>query len=650
MDNSTLEKLNNNEWIDLDSACKILNLSVKTIKEHCRDGKLNYKVIVNKKYRNYFISSKSILDNFVTDETIANLKYSEVPSWAKIQAQKYLPILKNSENLRGNELKSFIEQWNLNNPEFTTSYTSLVRMRGRYLKYGLAGLISRYGTNSKKCSVSDLYFEYFKKLYLKEGAPSLRSCWEQTLGYAILKFDVNKDKFPSHMAFKRRMDREIPKQSIYLARYGESAWNRKYSQYIERDYSNIICGKVWVSDHAQIDVACRMPDGSVKFPWVTAWRDYKSGKWLGWILQTNHPNSDLIFQTFYNSALEYGLPEDIIIDNGKDYRSKDFAGGRKIQVDEQDTTCMLEELNVNVHFALPYNAQTKPIERDFLKIKNWLSKHCVGYRGGNIVERPEILAEEIKNNKIMSFEDFKTLFDNFIVNVFNKHHSNGKNHKGLSPDELFYQEFTEKVAPSKDALKLFCMRTSKNFTIGRNGIKDSALGITYWADWMSLKKGIKVYLRRDIKDYADAWVFNALNDEFIGKAKVVKAVAALHADKISKEEFKEAMSIKKRNKKIAQSYIENSRDISAEEKYENYKALFATNEEKPKTKVTKIANTKMDKVIQQNKEMEAFGRQDLSIFLDENNKQEEETLYLFETDRILAEENERYLKGVANGY
>lgn len=650
MDNSTLEKLNNNEWIDLDSACEILNLSVKTIKEHCRDGKLNYKVIVNKKYRNYFILSKSILDNFVTDETIANLKYSEVPSWAKIQAQKYLPILKNSENLRGNELKSFIEQWNLNNPELTTSYTSLVRMRGRYLKYGLAGLISRYGTNSKKCSVSDLYFEYFKKLYLKEGAPSLRSCWEQTLGYAILKFNANKDKFPSHMAFKRRMDREIPKQSIYLARYGESAWNRKYSQYIERDYSNIICGKVWVSDHAQIDVACRMPDESVKFPWVTAWRDYKSGKWLGWILQTNHPNSDLIFQTFYNSALEYGLPEDIIIDNGKDYRSKDFAGGRKIQIDEQDTTCMLEELNVNVHFALPYNAQTKPIERDFLKIKNWLSKHCVGYRGGNVVERPEILAEEIKNDKIMSFEDFKTLFDNFIVDVFNKHHSNGKNHKGLSPDELFYQEFTEKVAPSKDALKLFCMRTSKNFTIGRNGIKDSALGITYWADWMSLKKGIKVYLRRDIKDYANAWVFNALNDEFIGKAKVVKAVAALHADKISKEEFKEAMSIKKRNKKIAQSYIENSRDISAEEKYENYKALFATNEEKPKTKVTKIANTKMDKVIQQNKEMEAFGRQDLSIFLDEKNKQEEETLYLFETDRILAEENERYLKGVANGY
>ena len=650
MNNSMLEKLNNNEWIDINDACKILNLSVKTVKEHCRDGKLVYKIVINKKRRYYYISSQSILEQFITNKTETSLKYSNVPNWAKQQAQKYLPILKEADRLKGKELKEFIQNWNLNNPNLTTSYASVIRMRNRYVEEGLSGLISRYGTNSKKSTVSDVYFDYFKKLYLKEGAPSVRSCWEQTLGYAIRTYCVERTLFPSFMAFKRRLNREVPKQSIYLARYGESAWNRKYSQYIERDYSNIICGKVWVSDHAQIDVACRMPDGSVKFPWVTAWRDCKSGKWLGWILQTNHPNSDLIFQTFYNSALEYGLPEDIIIDNGKDYRSKDFAGGRKFQVDEQDTTCMLEELNVNAHFALPYNAQTKPIERDFLKIKNWLSKHCVGYRGGNVVERPEILADEIKNDKIMSFEDFKTLFDNFIVNVFNKHHSNGKNHKGLSPDELFYQEFTEKLAPSKDALKLFCMRTSKNLTIGRNGIKDSALGITYWADWMSLKKGIKVYLRRDIKDYADAWVFNAINDEFIGKAKVVKAVAALHADKISKEEFKEAMSIKKRNKKIAQSYIENSRDISAEEKYENYKALFATNDEKPKTKVTKIANTKMDKVIQQNKEMEAFGRQDLSIFLDEKNKQEEETLYLFETDRILAEENERYLKGVANGY
>ena len=650
MNNSNLEKLNIPNWITIKEASSLLKVTEKTLKNRCYSGKYIYKIVWENNSKKIYIhcSSLPMQNEFnIDNKNIENLSFADAPVWAKAQAQKYINIIKLSADYKGIELQKFINEWNLENPNNTTSYSSLIKMRRRYYEYGIKGLLSKFGNNNGRTTVSNEDFDYFKSLYLKEGAPSLYSCWELTLGHAILEYGANKFEYPSHMAFRRRMLREIPKQAIYIARYGKTAWNRKDSNYIERDYSNIICGKVWVSDHAQIDVACRMPDGSVKFPWVTAWRDFKSGKWLGWILQTDHPNSDLIFQTFYNSALEYGLPEDIIIDNGKDYRSKDFAGGRTL--DEDNAKCMLDELNVNVHFALPYNAQTKPIERDFLKIKNWLSKHCVGYRGGNVVERPEILVEEIKNNKIMYFEDFKTLFDNFIVNVFNKHHSNGKNHNGLSPDELFYQEFTEKIAPSKDALKLFCMRTSKNFTISRNGVKDGALGITYWADWMSLKKGTKVYLRRDIKDYAEAWVFNALNDEFIGKAKVVKAVAALNADKISKEEFKEAMAIKKRNLKIAKSYIENSRDISAEEKYENYKALFATNNEKPKTKVTKIANTKMDKVIQQNKEMEAFGRQDLSVFLDDKT-QEEETLYLFETDRILAEENKKYLKGVANGY
>lgn len=150
--------------------------------------------------------------------------------------------------------------------------------------------------------------------------------------------------FPSFMAFKRKLDRTIPLQSIILARYGQSAWNRKYGSYIDRDYEDIICGKVWVSDHAQIDVACMTKDGDVVFPWVTAWRDFKSGKWLGWLLQTGNPNSDHIFQTFYYAAELYGLPEDVIIDNGKDYRCKDFAGGRrviKIKTNQSRTTSML---------------------------------------------------------------------------------------------------------------------------------------------------------------------------------------------------------------------------------------------------------------------------------------------------------------------
>ena len=643
-------------WIDSDTACKILNICLKTLKTKCLNDEFSYKVVKSGKRTNYFIKFSSLPEkyqkNFLSktpqEEEILNKNYSDSPIWAKSQADKYISIIKGSENLKGNALKDFIKEWNQKHPSFVTSYPCVMKMKKRYEESGINGLLARYGKSNRRCFISDEIFDYFKNLYLIEGAPSLYSCWELTLGYAMRETDISRLNFPSHMAFKRKLEREIPKQSIYLARYGESAWNRKYGNYIDRDYSSVICGKVWVSDHAQIDVACLTQDGNVVFPWVTAWRDYKSGKWLGWLLQCGHPNSDHIFQTFYYAAENFGLPEDVIIDNGKDYRSKDFAGGRRVvrvDSDKIKTTSMLSELNVEVHFALPYNAQTKPIERDFLKIKELLSKHCVGYRGGNVVERPEKLAAEIKAGKIMPFDKFKAIFDDFIINVLNKRPSQGKNHKGLSPNELFNQEFKEKITTSRDALKLFCMRTSKNFTIGINGIKDNEFGITYWADWMISKTGLKVYLRRDVQNYKEAWAFRADNDEFVGKVTAVKAVAALHADTVSKEEFKEAMATKKRNLKVARAYIKQTREISLEEQCENYKTAYASVEREAKPRVSKLANTNMDKAIRKNKEMEAIGKYDLSMFLDET-KIQDEPLYLFETDKILEDE----LKGVANGY
>ena len=648
-------KDNTNIWIDIDKASEMIGLSSQTLKRKCRQGEFVFKIVKKGKVAHYFVLLKS-MPEFAQDkyfgDTAVDLKYSEVPSWAKLQAEKYVRILDASAGLKGKKLKAFIDNWNNNDEEeFTTSYPSLIKMRRRYFRYGVAGLISKHGQHLVGSCVPDDYFEYFKTLYLIEGGPSLRSCRDLTLGYAVRELGADRNNFPSFMAFKRRLDKEIPEQSIFLARNGQAAWNKKYNNYIDRDYSTITCNQVWVSDHAQIDVACYDENNKVVFPWVTVWRDYKSGKWLGWILQTGNPNSDLIFQSFYYSVEEFGLPKDVIIDNGKDYRSKDFAGGRKdfkIETNKNKTSAMLKELNVNVHFALPYNAQTKPVERDFLKIKELLSKHCVGYRGGNVVERPEKLVKEIKDGKIMKFEDFKELFDKTIINILNKRPSNGKNLNGRCPDDLFYEEYKEKIVTSKDALKLFCSRTSNTYTISKNGVKDGKLQTTYWADWMIHKKGMKVYLRRDIKNYKEAWVFNAKNDEFIGKAEAFKSVAALYAPEVSKEEFEAAMATKKRNIKVAKSYIKQNKEISAEEKYKNYETAYQSveREYKKPVKVSKIANTSMDKAIQKNKDMESYGKADLSIFLNKEEPPKKKKFYYWNTDKELDEPDEElYLRG-----
>ena len=241
------------------------------------------------------------------------------------------------------------------------------------------------------------------------------------------------------------------------------------------------------------------------------------------------------------------------------------------------------------------------MERDFLKIKEYLSKGFVGYRGGKITERPEKLKNEIKNNQIMKFDDFKILFDRFIENYLNKKPSKGKVLQGKCPDELWAEEFTNKKVISRDALKLFCMRTTNNITIKRNGIFDSQLQISYWAEWMITEKGRKVYIRRDINAYQEAWVFDAQTDEYLGKANANQPASFLANTDIEKSEYQKQVAIKNKEKKILQSYIKTKYNPTNEDIVENLINSLDKVDFKSNVKVSKISNTKMDMVVKEEK-------------------------------------------------
>jgi hypothetical protein len=363
----------------------------------------------------------------LSDAEADSILYGNAPEWARRRADKYLNILKACEGLSGSELAQWLDSWNREHPEIKTSYARILDARKKYSVEGISGLLARYGNRAGKSEINKIYLDEFKKLWMIEGAPSLRSCWLRVIGMAKrMDQEIDASSFPSPIAFKRRLDREIPLQAQYLARFGKKAWNKKFSSYIYRDYSGIRAGQCWVADHAQIDVAVMLPGGRPVFPWVSSFVDFKSSKWLGWLVHAEPPNSDHIFQSFFYGALRYGLCSEVYLDNGKDFRCLDFAGGRKhirISVEEKRTTSMLGLLGITPHFALPYNAQAKIIERTFLKNKELFSKHMTGYRGGNVIERPEKLADEIKNSAIMKIEDFIKLFDDFIINCLNKNSS-----------------------------------------------------------------------------------------------------------------------------------------------------------------------------------------------------------------------------------
>lgn len=176
--------------------------------------------------------------------------------------------------------------------------------------------------------------------------------------------------------------------------------------------------------------------------------------------------------------------------------------------------------------------------------------------------------------------------------------------QGKSPDELWSEEFKVKRVISKDALKLFCMITSKDIKIGRNGVYDAQFRVSYWGEWMICEKGRKVFIRRDAKAFQEAWVFDSKTEEYLGKANMFHEVSYLAKTNIEKDIYKKALALKNKEKKMMKNYIRFDSIPTNQSIVENLVASLEKTEFENKVKVSKIANTSMDKVVQKVKKEE----------------------------------------------
>lgn len=577
--------------------------------------------------------------------------YAAAPEHARRKADKYLQVITAAGALTGASLKRFVDEWNDHNPGNRTSYPRLLAARKQYREQGIAALLGKWGKRSCATTVPDDLYVYFKSLYLCDGAPSAVSCWKITLGYAS-KNSRNTAEVPSHAAFMRRLRKEVPEQAVYTARKGSAAANKRYGFFIKRDYSDLLAGECLVSDHAQLDVACVYKDRGrekIAYPWVTAWRDFKSGFWTAWDLHVEPPCSDHIFLTTYRTGVTHGIPLYMILDNSKDFRCKSFAGGRnhhKLDVDEAKMTSLTAALEITTIFAWPYNAQSKSIERDFLRNKEWFSKHSPLYRGGNVLERPEDHEKHKKSGAVMTIDELREILDGFIENVVALTPVSSGYRAGKCPREIWEEEYPQAIKRgkvrhvSKQALMLFCTQTSAVRQIGRRGFHDAELGVYYYDYWMEGQRGRKVYLRRDPQDVREAFVFDALNHSFINTAFLLPEVAAIAETEVSRRELKEQIRLKRMSDRLIKIASRPDLDIDFRER-QNMLALGtnALNEIRgyvPRRIETspRVHLTRMDEVAADAKRKKGANTADLSELAASLKEPEKPVLYVFESDMI----------------
>ena len=631
------------DWIDLDELAGILRCNKETLRRKCVSGEIVSRYEKEGKYKKYQINlnSLSVKDRekyesqaFKRDEKIKNacqnsLYYKNAPEWAKNQADKYLEIINLTQNMKRNDLKNFVEQWNKSNPDKPTSLSCIYKARIIYENLGVEGLLSSRGRYSSKIKVNKDYYNYYKDLYLNHSKPSVRSCWQATLEFAKEKDNITLSEFPSARTFDRLLKSRVSKKEINSARYGNNSWDEMLMQFLPKDCTKINAGSCWVCDHAQINIAVNFKR-KVRFPWVTVFRDVKTSKWLGWYLYVENPTYEHIFQAFQNGAKKFGLPDDIYLEKDIEYKYTDFIKGKtstiKVEHESVRETAQMMNIGVKVHYVYPYNARIRPVESDF-------SEYFTKYYGNPITQRPKNIKAEIDAGNIMTIEDFKKLFDDYIENYLNKRTLRNKVLQHKSPDELWEQEFIVPRFINKDILKAFCMKTERAVKIGRNGVYDSQLDVTYWDEWMIFEKGRKVFIRRDIEDNEEALIYDDKTWKLLGKGTILQPIPFLARTPEEREILRNALERKNREQKIIKSFIKSKFNPSNEDIVENLINSLDKTEFESNPTIMEFTNPLVEQFI----EIQRMEREKTEIINTKNKK----VLYLTESQKRRAESKEQ---------
>ncbi|MGP1587283.1 MAG: Mu transposase C-terminal domain-containing protein [Treponemataceae bacterium] len=352
-----------------------------------------------------------------------------------------------------------------------------------FKKQGAEGLIAKYGMNTggAGASLTDLEKNYLRHFWLKNTQP--------TVSHALMLMKANIPYSNCSYQVANNYLKSIPLCIADFYRKGKSRFENAYLPYMEQDVERYKSLDLVVSDHHVLDCVC-IDNGKLIRPWITTMQDYRSGKILGWCV-CRKPSSLSIIVAYYMTCIVYGIPRELLFDNGKDYRSKLLNGkAESITVFlpegiEQETEVYFEGIfNIigsSVSFTRVCNGKSKGRqERYFRILGEYLAKDFGSYIGSDSRTRPEdaiLMWRSIngmeKREDIKSFEEFQESANAMTQYINDNFICTGKGVDGMTRSEAF-----EKFLPPSDQIRhaskellQSALAESEVRKCGRNGVK-----------------------------------------------------------------------------------------------------------------------------------------------------------------------------------
>ncbi|MEK7392401.1 MAG: Mu transposase C-terminal domain-containing protein [Fibrobacterota bacterium] len=489
--------------------------------------------------------------------------YQRADQRARRHFDRWSQVLQATDGISGRKaLEQWCEEWNRANPENAVALQSLYRVRAKVQDGGLISLLLR-DTQLPSSTVSDEWFAEFCRIYLQQSRLSLSEAHRKTYEYALESASQDLDSFPSVHAFQRRLEKKYSTSAILFAREGEKKFYDKCGYYIQRDYSDVIAGRVWVGDSRILDLLVRDEHGCVFRPYVTALVCMKSYTPMGWHFHAGAPSAENTMRALRHGIIRYGKPDDLYLDNGRENRNKEVSGhsrGNSVDPSQQHMGSLAAILKIRVHFAAPYNARAKQqIERNLFKeMSSKFDRYWTSWCGGNIASKPERLKEEVADPaRLPTFDEVRQAMDVWLSERIPLETCNGQTHLGRSRIQVLQDDYaTHGPLPhvSDDTTAMLVTKLVPA-RIGRTGIRVASLdNSTWYADWMIHHPQAAVVLRYDPENLSTAWVHaNAENGygPLLGTCTLVQAVGALvrDGDVIGRAQIVQGMNRKTRQLK-----------------------------------------------------------------------------------------------------
>ena len=393
-----------------------------------------------------------------------------------------------------------------------------------------------------------------QKYWLHQNRPSVAAVCAMIAEY-------NNINISYHIA--RRYLKQLPEALKILRRLGPTAYKDKVENYISKNYERLEVMQQVCADHHTLDLKCVEKLGDKPFrPYLTAFIDMRSRKLLAWAINKNSPDQWTVMQVLEQLVRQHGVPQSVLIDNGKDFTAKTLTGS-KVQVQcifdtdvEIEIKGVFAELGCAIVRSTPYHGQAKQIERFFSIVCERFSKQYDTYCGSNTVTRPEeaqlfhrSIHKQAKRNVMLTLEELRRGFQSWEAWYNQQHRQKGLNN--CTAEEIWQLRKARIDMPTKDLEQVFCRAEIKQFR--RAGVRIE--GIDYYNPELAAELfGSKVLVKRPFNDISKCFLYD-LNGQFLGQA-LSRAELGLEDSGITEQNLAHKKHLNKRLKTATKAYEE----------------------------------------------------------------------------------------------